>query len=234
MRDFNKRNIDPLKVFNTHLWYMTRKNEEFVNLLRSKCSDNIFCKVQRGDSRRLKLSDNYVDLIVTSPPYVTSYEYGELQQLSTLWFNFANDISELKRNYVGTSSRRYSQGTVDSKIAYQIVKKLSTKNKALGRHVKNYYFDLDRSFKEMYRVLKKRKYLCLILGNTEYNDTKILNVEVAIELLKKIGFLIERIIKRRVSSKKFTSYRDKQGRFTNNKNERKIYHYEYIIVSKKN
>ena len=88
-------------------------------------------KIIQGDCIKelKKIPDSYVDLIVTSPPYVTSYEYGELQQLSTLWFNFANDISELKRNYVGTSSRRYSQGMVDSKIAYQIVKKLSTKKR---------------------------------------------------------------------------------------------------------
>ena len=31
------------------------------------------------------LNDKEVDLIVTSPPYVTSYEYADLHQLSSLW-----------------------------------------------------------------------------------------------------------------------------------------------------
>src|SRR3546814_2795874 len=37
-----------------------------------------------------------LDLIVTSPPYVTSYEYADLHQLSSLWLRSEEHTSELQ------------------------------------------------------------------------------------------------------------------------------------------
>lgn len=44
----------------------------------------------------------YVDLIITSPPYVTSYEYADLHQLSTLWLGYATDYKELRADSIGS------------------------------------------------------------------------------------------------------------------------------------
>src|SRR3546814_11916196 len=44
-----------------------------------------------------------LDLIVTSPPYVTSYEYADLHQLSSLWLGYAQDHRELRVGSIGSS-----------------------------------------------------------------------------------------------------------------------------------
>ena len=44
-----------------------------------------------------------VDLIITSPPYVTSYEYADLHQLSSLWLNYADDYRDLRKGTIGSS-----------------------------------------------------------------------------------------------------------------------------------
>jgi hypothetical protein len=87
----------------------------------------------------------------------------------------------------------------------------------------------------MYRVLKDNKYLCLILGNTEYKGVKIPNVEISSKMLEDIGFKIKNIVKRKLSSKIFTPYRNKEGKFISPKKGRRknIYQYEYIVVAKK-
>ena len=104
-------------------------------------------------------------------------------------------------------------------------------DKKTAKHVSNYYYDLERCYREMHRILKSNKYACIIIGNTEYRNIKIYNAEISIELLKNIGFEYKKIIKRKLSSKIFTPYRDKSGKFTDAKHggKRKIYQHEYII-----
>ncbi len=235
MRDNSKKIAEPVAAFTQHLNYMTRKNKEFVELLQTKKVGDVACRMRKGDARKTNLEDESVDLVVTSPPYVTSYEYAELHQLSILWFNFADDIKKVKKNYVGTSSRRNTKRNINSTLAKETIEKLRETNRKLTRHVSNYYFDLERCYREMYRVLKKDKYACIIIGNTEYGNIKIPNAEVTIQLLENIGFECKRVVKRKLSSKIFTPYRDKTGKFTDadHGGKRKIYQYEYVIFAKR-
>lgn len=235
MRDNSKKVAEPVSAFTRHLNYMTRKNKEYIELLQAKKVENVSCSMKKGDARRTNLQDECVDLVVTSPPYVTSYEYAELHQLSILWFNFADDIKDIKKDFVGTSSRKNAKRNINSVLAEETIEKLGKTNKKLARHVSNYYCDLERCYREMHRVLKKNKYACVIIGNTEYGDIKIPNAEVSIQLLKNIGFEYKKVIKRKLSSKIFTPYRDKSGKFTDadHGGKRKIYQYEYVIFAKK-
>ena len=43
------------------------------------------------------------DLIVTSPPYVTSYNYADIHQLSALWLGYASDYRTLRTNMLGNA-----------------------------------------------------------------------------------------------------------------------------------
>ena len=49
----------------------------------------------------LEESDSHADLIVTSPPYVTSYDYASMHQLSTMWLNYGTDYRILRKNMLG-------------------------------------------------------------------------------------------------------------------------------------
>ncbi|MDD4899254.1 MAG: DNA methyltransferase [Candidatus Omnitrophica bacterium] len=234
-RDFEKKEEEPVGAFKKHLNYMSKKNKEFVGLVTSRKVKDISCKMLKGDARKVNLPAEHVDLIVTSPPYVTSYEYAELHQLSILWFNYTDDIKKIKTKFVGTESKKIIREGMESGVAKNLVGILKEKNKKLARHVSNYYFDLTKCYKEMFRVLKKDKHLCIIIGDTEYDGIKIPNAEISVQLLENIGFEVKRVVKRKLSSKIFTPYRDKDGRFTDSKhgNKRKIYQYEYLIFARK-
>ncbi len=49
-----------------------------------------------------KIDEPFVDLVVTSPPYVTSYEYADLHQLSTMWLGFTNDFKTFRKGTIGS------------------------------------------------------------------------------------------------------------------------------------
>ncbi|MDD5218008.1 MAG: DNA methyltransferase, partial [Candidatus Omnitrophica bacterium] len=76
MRDNSKKIAEPVTAFTRHLNLMTRKNKEYVELLEKKKVDDVSCRMKKGDARKINLPDRHVDLVVTSPPYVTSYEYA--------------------------------------------------------------------------------------------------------------------------------------------------------------
>lgn len=233
-RDLNKQEEAPLQAFERHLNLMTRKNAEFGSLLQSRAVRSTKCRILRGDARCMRLSDDSADLIITSPPYVTSYEYADLHQLSSLWFGFTDDVRKMKKDFIGTSSRAARCDEIGSPLAQRILKKVEAKDKGLGKHIANYYDDLYRFYGDARRVLNKGGRLCLILGDTEYMGIRIPNTAVSIELLEKRGFFIEEVIKRQLSSKIFTPYRDSAGKFTDSRRgyKRKIYQYEYIVIAR--
>lgn len=234
-QDPNKKDIDPISTFARHLNYMTARNAEYYGLLSKSKRTKSF--VKKADARRTGLSKNSVDLIITSPPYAISYEYADIHQLSLLWFGSVTNIVNVRKDYVGTSSKKTIVGNdkILSPVGLKTIESLRKCNLGLANQMANYIVDVDLTFREMYRVLKDNKRVCIIIGDTKYLGTNIPNTEISIELLKKDGFRINKIIKRKISSKIFTPYRDAIGRFSNGKNgkRRSVYQYEYIIVAQK-
>ena len=104
-------------------------NEKFVNILKEKGTLTNRCKVLKGDARNLSMEDDSVDMIITSPPYVTSYEYADLHQLSTLWFEYTDDLAKIKKSFVGTSSRVRGKKNISSEVAKDTLVKLIAKRK---------------------------------------------------------------------------------------------------------
>ncbi len=69
--------------------------------------------VLQADARRLPLPDNEVDLIVTSPPYVSVIDYVRAQRLLYLWMNWPFDAE--RADEIGA---RYKRRRQDAAIAY--------------------------------------------------------------------------------------------------------------------
>ena len=81
--DKNKKPQSPIKTFSRHAKSMARKNNEYVKELEKNGYLDISTKMYRKDAtKKLPIKINSINLIVTSPPYVTSYEYADLHQLS--------------------------------------------------------------------------------------------------------------------------------------------------------
>lgn len=231
MMDSGKKVHNPITSFNEHLNFMTSHNTEYYNLLRNK--KRVSADILERDARNTRLPSNSIDLIITSPPYATSYEYADLHQLTLLWFGFTDDMNKTKRKFIGTTSNLFHENINAS--ADKIIKKLYKKDRKLAGNINRYYYDLKLTFNEMYRVLKSKKIACIIMGDTEYKGVKIESTKVSRDLLQDIGFKVEKVIKRKLSSKTFTPFRDSKGKFTtsNKGNNRKIYQYEYILIAKK-
>ncbi|BDQ02475.1 DNA methyltransferase [Ignavibacterium sp.] len=236
-RDPNKKIYEPLTLFLNQSQKMLKKHYEFDKILNPLIKQNIdkYRVVQCSDSRNLPCENEKATLIVTSPPYVTSYEYADLHQLPSLWFGYLNELSDFRRKFIG-SAYKGDRGKIDLKstLAEKIVSELGENKK--GREVKNYFADMLETFLEMKRVLKKGGRSCIVIGNTEFNGVKILNAEVFQEQFENIGFKTHDIIHREIPSKMLPSTRDTlTGQFvkTTDKNLKLAYPTEYILIMEK-
>ena len=119
-RDFEKKPSEPIKTFLKQIKMMLRGNARLFELLSEKGYLKVPSKVVCTDARTTPAKDDSVSLIVTSPPYVTSYEYADLHQLTALWLEYTKDLSDFRKRFIGTSYHNKKDLVLDSKLAEEI------------------------------------------------------------------------------------------------------------------
>ncbi len=236
-RDFKKKPSEPYKTLKTHLRKMQRGNEAFYSVVPSHIKNNLdyYLNIKNIDARCQPAEDKSVDLIVSSSPYVTSYEYADLHQLSTIWLDLTDDLTEYKKSFIGTSYKGYEDNHLRSTIARDIVNQMLDINQKMAKEIEAFFIDMGEVFNESYRILRSGGRCCYVIGDTKLKGVDILNAEVFAESLQYSGFKLDRIIKREIPSKILPQKRDeKTGRFASNeKADAKAYPAEYIVIGLK-
>jgi DNA modification methylase len=235
-RDINKKPSDPIPTFYRQIKMMMRGNTRFYELSKEKKYLEIPSQVYCTDARTIPAKDNSVSLIVTSPPYVTSYEYADLHQLTALWLEYTKDLSDFRKRFIGTSYHNKKDLVLNSALAEKIRNELLQKDKKTAEEVSTYFSEMNQVFVEMKRMLKKGGKTCIVIGNTSLKGVEILNAEVFAEQLQNLGLKIADIIKREIPSKNLPSVRDeKTGKFAriSDKNKVSAYPTEYILIMEK-
>jgi len=202
-RDFKKNPAKPYESFRRHLRKMQRGNEEFYRTVPQRVRENLkeYLNIKAQDAKRQPVSDNSVDLIVSSSPYVTSYEYADLHQLSTIWLDFADNLTAYKKEFIGSAYKNSNNKELKSSIAQEIVGKMRQKSKKMAREIENFFIDMQDVFDESYHILKKGGRCCYVIGDTMLKGVEILNAEVFAESLQHSGFNLDRAIKREIPLK---------------------------------
>lgn len=75
-RDMEKQLSDPFEEFCRHCKKMMGWNENFYNELSRRGYLNVPCAIHLDDARHTSIPAGSINAIITSPPYVTSYEYA--------------------------------------------------------------------------------------------------------------------------------------------------------------
>jgi DNA modification methylase len=195
-RDLKKKPADPFIAFSRQVKSMLRGNADYFNLLEERGCTKTSCKVYCTDARKIPAKSNSVSLIVTSPPYVTSYEYADLHQLTALWFEYTKDLSDFRKRFIGTAYHNKKKFVLNSEIAENIKEALLKKDKKTAAEVATYFGEMNQVFEEMKRILKKSGRTCIVIGNTTLKGVEILNAEVFVEQLQNLGFRIDDTIKK--------------------------------------
>lgn len=224
--DPNKQKVDVLKKFQSQCCKFMRAIEE----IEERNKDIVInCK------NFLKI-DNLpnVDLIVTSPPYVTSYEYADLHQLSSLWLGYVDDYRELRKGSIG-SVYNSDDFIIDfnklNETGKHTVRSLQASDRALSKvkSVARYFTDMQDAVEKCAKMLNENGMIFLVVGDTEYKGVKIQNSKHLVEAMERSDYTDIKIAKRTISKGICVPYRDETGKFSADKSKRTVYHEEFII-----
>jgi hypothetical protein len=225
-----KENVDPYTLF------IIQCNKMFKAIGKLPLLGNSKNEIITGNFLDDTLSFPETDMIITSPPYVISYEYADLHQLSSLWLGYTDDYRELREGTIGSLHHNYNfdKEKISLNITgKRIVSQLLDKEKNKVRSVAKYFIDMQNTTKKTYAILNRKGMVLFIIGNTEYKSVKIDNVRHLAESMFDAGYKELYVSKRKISQKILTPYRDKKGKFTRNSDGRNVYNEEFIVCGRK-
>lgn len=167
-----KKKAPPLKIiFKKQLLRMVKDVERF----KTKKSD---ISISLGDARSVKLENNSVDAIITSPPYLNKIEYTAIYSIELALF-FGESGRPAIRSYIG------EKGTEDNVFEGKY---------KLPPVAYSYFADMFLALKEMHRVLKKGGKAAIVIGNGCFPGGVVESDLLISELAEKIGFEVKQIL----------------------------------------
>ncbi len=152
-----------------------------------------------GDARALTLTDESVDLVVTSPPYANAIDYMRAHKFSLVWFGSPiEELSRLRATYIG------SERVVGTNLAFlphrseTAIRQLARKDPQKAKVLRKYFTDMSDAISEMYRVLRPNTAAIIVVGTSTIRG---INVETHLclaDIAAGIGFQVVGIADRQL------------------------------------
>jgi methylase of polypeptide subunit release factors len=194
------------------------------------------CNIRTGDFLKVPIKHPVADLLVTSPPYVTSYEYADLHQLSALWLGYTEDYRDLRNGSIGSLHQcsSFKRDVQKLDVAERSsVSQLYRADPAKGKAATRYFLEMRRVVAKTRSVLRPGGLLLLVVGNTAYQGVELNVARYLRRCLQRCGYHDVSRTRRRISFKTLTPYRDRRGRFTRNARGRKVYAEEFVLTARR-
>lgn len=215
-----EKQLEIMENANKHFYHENENNKTKVRIFKHNAKDNLPSKIPK------------MDCIITSPPYVISYDYSDIFRLSTYFLFYQPDYTQFRKNFIGTPLRKNAHGHLNIPImVHSIID--SVHNTKMRRTLTEYYNDMSKFLKNVRYYLKKNGQLVMVVGDTELCGIKIPNAYLLTKIANNFGWLLENAFKREIPVKTLPTFRDAiTGRFTNRRNPNRLerYNHEYILV----
>lgn len=175
------------------------------------------------------IEKNTVQLILTSPPYVSAQKYIRASSLSLQWLELNNaTIAELDKQSIGREhfpKIEYEQlHVIGIKKIDKILSKIYERNKLRAYITYKYLLEMQESFSHYYKILKNDGYFVMVIGNNTIAGYEFMTHKYLIKIAEKIGFSTELILIDDIKSRGLMTKRNKTA---------SVISREYIVVFKK-
>lgn len=239
----NAENPNVLKLFEQAV----DSNKHKINLLNNSkevSKGKVRARVIWDDTREIKkgnlfecgridknsatnLASGSIDIIFTSPPYLTAQKYIRTSRLELLWLGYTEkEINDLEKMSIGTEKVQKSYKitplgirSIDSLVNYAL--SISFERASV---VYKYFRDMVESLKEMHRLLKKKGYLILVVGDNKVLGKRVETYRLLADIASRIGFNEIITLKDSIKSRSMMTKRNDTGGIIKN---------EYITLFKK-
>ena len=196
--------------------YTAFKNRVFDNMASQATftafrDRNAKCQIYREDARRIpSISNESVDLIVTSPPYgdsATTVGYGRFGKLSIEWLGLERSANDVDNSLLGGIT-----SDSDEKIGANLLQQcstlrwmydeLSSRSPKSAQKTLHFFTGLYQSYMEGKRILKPNKFMCIVIGNRVVNGMRLKTDQITVEMLEQLGMRVYGVFNKRILNKR--------------------------------
>ena len=118
-----------------------------------------------------------IDMVMTSPPYLSMTDYIASQRLSYLWLD--KDMMNIKTDEIGARYKR-----------------------SRSQSLEQYISSMNSAFEQCYRVLKAKSFCCVVIGESPRHKPFL---DEMISQLQRTGFKLHDILERSISRQRSLS-----------------------------
>lgn len=198
---------EPKEVFEIYDKRFNQYLEGMEQLYKITLEENMQAKIIVGTASdfdiKHKLKQNFgkefVDLAITSPPYVTAVEYPSVFKLEYQWLDFFSDseINEHRKDYIGTDRVYAKDYNLLHKMGYEKIdnqlEEIFQTNKKKSHIIYKYLVGMKNNLECVYKVLKQNGKYIIVIGNNSVLNLEVPLSEYVILIAESLGFELENI-----------------------------------------
>ena len=166
-----------------------------------------------GDARRLRLKEESIDLVFTSPPYATALDYSRAHFLAVAWLQAAlgvslDDYLTKGANYVGSPRGRMpSEFQPDPRLAEfpvvsSVISQLSDRSISQAKRTQRYFLDMDQTLGEIARTLRDRRHAVIVVCPSHIRKVEVPTQEALVELGREHGLRLKKEYTRTINERR--------------------------------
>ena len=189
------RNLFLTKILRSAFDEFEKRLKANLNELIISAPKTIMTKVMFGNAEKMALPDNTVDLIVTSPPYVSNaIDYMRAHKFTLVWMGYPiSKLGEMRGEYIGAEGTERIVFEILPPLTARLISELAKVDERKSRVVHRYYSEMTRVLREMYRVLKPGKAAIVVVGSSIIRGIDTETQNCLAEIGKDIGFEVPKI-----------------------------------------
>jgi len=142
-----------------------------------------------GDARSIRLENDSVKGIITSPPYLNKIEYTKIYKAEQELL-LKHVIQEAPvRTFIGLTLDKIER---DSALLIKVLDDETVNS--LPQEACPYFMDMEQSIREMFRVCKSGAKLGIVVGNGCFPDRVVESDTILCRLAEETGFEVEKMV----------------------------------------
>jgi len=176
------------------------------------------------------LPSNSIDLVLTSPPYLTAQKYIRTQKLELLWLGMVseNELSRLEKEIIGSERVSLKEINLAEDVGIEsvdtLIKWASSISPQRAAMLLKFFLEMKQAVSEMYRVLKEGAYAIVVIGNNKVLGRTVKTYKLLIDVAIHSGFKLGLVFKDKIRGR---------GMITRRHNTGGLIKEEFIIVLRK-
>jgi len=190
-----------------------------------KTSCDVYCE----DIMDFEVDLPNVDLVISSPPYISAQKYVRSTRLEAYWLGYdKNKQLETNKKSIGTEmvSKRYiaEMHCTGLRDLDCILRKIYEKNRERAGVTSKYFIEMKTVLKKIFSMLGPKGIFVLVVGSNTVVNYKLKTFKFLMDMCEVVGFSVERIMIDRIISRGLMTRRNKTAGMID---------HEYVIQMRK-